>query len=794
MAELQVVGQRVARLDAEAKVTGLARYAADLQLPRMLRARLARSPYPHARVVAVDTDVAQAVPGVRGVLTPLTLEEHFPDLPPYDAACREIERSPDNVPAVGDQRLLDRVVRYAGEPVAAIAAETEAAAREAATLIQVDYEVLPAVLDAQHAQADGAPLVHVGAERNRAAHAARRLGDPEAALAGAELVLERRFATSRQKQAQLEPTCCVVDIAPDGRLTVWSPTQAPHRARLALARLFKLPLNRVRVVNPAIGGAFGKGDALSAEPYAVALALLTRRPVKLHFSRREDFVGTEARHPCTTTIAVGFRADGTIAGLRVRALVDAGAYLTHSSGVSAVIVGQYLATYRIEHADLDVTTVFTHTPVAGAFRGYGGPQAVFPLEHMIDLGAAELGVDPLDARRRMRVRAGDVWGYLRQPIASDGLGSCLKLGAEAVDWRTARARAPSLATERWRRGIGMACLSWKSGTAGRPGAVDQSGAVVQLNPDGSALLLTAASDLGTGVRTTLAQICAEELRLPLDRVQVADTDTDITPYDAGAYASRSLFRAGQAVQLAARHVLDQLIGYAAELLEADRGDLALDGEAIVVRGAPQRGLGREAILRRALVNGREFRGYGAAPTTNAPSFAAQFAEVEVDVQTGQVRVLRLVACQDVGRAINPTIVEGQIQGGAYQGLGFALTEGLVLDQSTGTVLNGTFMDYRLLTAADGPNIEVRLVECPDPSGPFGAKGAGEPSIIPTAAAVANAILHATGACPAELPLTPERVRQALSAQRAATPKPERARPRAAERASPASARRDAGGP
>ncbi len=316
---LAIVGQRAVKLDAAAKATGRARYVSDLLLPRLLHARLLRSPHPHARVLRVDASAALALPGVRAVLSTDNLAERFPDLPSFDPACHEFEREPEGAALAGDQRLFDATVRYAGEPVAAVVAESDAQARAALDHIAVEYATLPAVLDAEQAEAEGAPRLHDGALNNLAGRLSRQVGDVDAALADAALVLERRFVTSKQKQAQLEPPCCVAEVAADGKLTVWSPTQAPHRVRLTLARLFGLPLHRVRVVVPPTGGAFGKNDGVIGEPYAVALALLLGRPVKLTFSRREDFVGTESRHPTTTRLTAGFRADGTIVALRARA-------------------------------------------------------------------------------------------------------------------------------------------------------------------------------------------------------------------------------------------------------------------------------------------------------------------------------------------------------------------------------------------------------------------------------------------------------------------------------------------
>jgi xanthine dehydrogenase molybdenum-binding subunit len=753
--DLRVVGQRVAKTDAVAKVVGRARYTDDLTLPGMLYARLARSIETHARVVDVDSTAALALPGVVAVQSSADATFGFAALPPYDPACHDFEREEPFQPLPGDARLFPPVVRYVGEPVAAVVADSDATAVRAASLVDVRYETLPAVVDPEAALAPDAPRLHEDAPGNVVTRVTRRLGDVDAALGQAALVVERRFSTSKQKQAQMEPTCCVVEPTADGGVTIWAPLQAPHRARLTLANLFGLDLGRVRIINPDIGGAFGKGDALTAEPYAVALALETGRPVKLRFSRTEDFVGTESRHPTVTDVVAGFADDGTLLALRAGTLVDGGAYRSHSPRIAVVLAGQLAHLYGLEHLDIDVTVVFTNTPVSGAFRGYGGPQAAFPLEHIIDVGAREVGVDPIAARRRTLARAAATGA---DAGVSAALLACVEAGAKAVDWDDERARR-SAGT--MRRGVGMAWVAWKSGTADKPGALDQSGALVHLDPDGSVTVASAACDLGTGVKTTLAQICAEVLGVPWDLVTVTASDTAITPYDSGAHASRSLYRAGQAVVAAASDARDKVLAYAGEVLEADPADLELRDGWLRVRGAGRHGMALGALLRRGLFEGRDFHGHGQTPKTNARTSAAQFAVVDLDTETGRVMVRRLVAVQDVGRAINPTVVEGQMQGAAHQGMGYALTEEMVVDRSTGAVLTGSFMDYRLQTAADGPRVESIFLEHPDPTGPFGAKGMAEPSIILTAPAISNAILDATGVSVTDLPMTPERVFRAL---------------------------------
>ena len=755
---LRIVGQRLPRAEASQKVTGDVRYVADLARPGMLHGVLVRSQVPAGRVRGVDASAALAAAGVVAVISSANLAERFPDLPSFDPACKGLDRPADRRVLPGDVRLFDERVRFVGEPIALIVAETERAAREAVGLVEIDIESLPAVLDIDAARASGAPLVHDDAPGNVLTRLDRGTGDVDAAFADAALVIERTFTTARQKQAQLEPTGGIAEWDADGRLTVWSPCQAPHRARFTLAGLFGLPLTDVRVIVPTIGGAFGKGDALTVEPYAAVAAAWTGRPVRIVLTRSEDFVGTEARHATRTTLAAAFRPDGTIAGLRGRTLIDGGAYVTHSPAITGVLLTQLVGSYRIDAADVQAEVLFTNTPVAGAFRGYGGPQAAFPLETLIDRGCRQLGADPLEARDRMRLRRDDLWGPLQVPLQTDISGDVLRRGAEAIGWAERRAIAP---TGPLRRGVGMAAVVWKSGVYGK--GTDVSGATIEVLHDGSVRLASGATDLGTGIRTTLVQICAEVLSLPMDAIRLAPSDTDLTPFDMGAFASRSLYRAGQAVLAASEAARAVILAHAATRLEIAAADLDLIDGRIVARGVPGRSIALADLARDVVRDGGRIRGEGDAPRTNAPTFSAQFADVEVDLESGVVRVLRIVAVADVGRAINPAIVEGQIQGAAHQGLGYALSEGLVLDPETGTLLNGSFMDYWLLTSADSPTIDVILLEEPDPTGPFGAKGIAEPGIVVTAPAIANAILHATGAELTDLPMTPERVLAALDA-------------------------------
>lgn len=748
------VGRRVVKVDAADKVTGAARFAGDLKLPGMLHARLLRSPYAHARIRRVDVARAAALPGVRAVLT----WANAPDQPytnsKWDATATV------NLP-LRDQRLFDRKVRYAGEPVAAVAADDPATAARALELIEIEYEPLPVVTDPAAALAATAPLIHEERQSNLIHTMSMAFGDVEAGFAAADFTVQRRFQTAKQKQAQMEPYACVADYSAGGRLTVYTPSQTPHPVRLKLAEWFGWPAARVRVIVPHLGGGFGGRGGLVAELYAAALSVETGRPVQLLFDRSEDFVGTESRHPMTIEVKIGAKNDGTLTALQIHTLVNAGAYATVSSNVTAAHGLFFMRLYKCPNRRFDGQIVYTNTPVSGAFRGFGAPQAWFALEQMVDEVALRAGIDRLELRRRLALQAGDIDPWTRLPIESWGLGECIDRAAAAFGWpeavaRSGRSRGP------WRRGCGVALVIWVSGTAClKEDMLEGSAADVRLNVDGSADVTSGATDLGTGIGTTLAQIAAEELGLPLAAVNVVLGDTERTPIDSGAHASRTLFVAGAAVQRAAAAARGQLLQVAAGMLAAEVADLTIEHGQVQVRGAPQRSLPVARVARQAFAQATELTGRGIAPQTNAPGFGCQFAEVEVNTETGEVRVLRIVAAHDVGRAINPTIVEGQIEGSIVQGLGYALSEDLVIDAETGSALNPTLLEYKLPMAADVPPLQVIVVESPDPNGPYGAKGAGEPALVPVAPAIANAVRDATGARLGCLPMTAERVWQAL---------------------------------
>ena len=753
---LRVVGQPVPRVDGLEKVTGRARYVTDLVIPGMAHAKVLRSPYAHTRVRKVDVTRARALTGVLAALcgADLTWCE------PYYG------------PAYRDRPVLAiDVARYEGEPVAAVAAVDEATAAAALDLIEVDYEPLSPVITLEEALGPGAPLVHTGKPQAgifadlstlrpelgtnicHQFHFAR--GDSAGALAAADLVLDDTYRFPPVQHYAMEPHAAVAVWSETDGLTIWASSQNPYSVRVELAKMFDVPLARIRVVVPHLGGGFGSKTYAKLEPLAAALARVAGRPVRLAASVAEAFQ-TVRRCAARVHVRVGFRRDGALVAVECDADYDVGAYA--DIGPRVVQKGTYTATgpYRVPHVRLDARAVYTNTTPGGAFRGFGVPQLAWALESLFDVAADRLDRDPVELRRQNFLAQGEEFAPGDTPI--DGkLEESLSRAAEAIGWTRASAAD---------RGRGVAAMLKASV------APSVSEAIVRLHTDGSVSVLASAVEMGQGTRTVLAQIAAEVLCVPLARVTVVQPDTAVTPYDQTTSSSRSTTMTGRAVQVASEDVREQLLRITAEALGVATRDLTLDEGAVV---APARRLPyAEVLLLRFGMSGGELIGRGviapgrtAAPLGGSTPFwemAVGAAEVSVDEETGAVRVERYVSVADVGRAVNPLLLEGQDEGGVVQGLGHTLLEEMLY--ADGHLLNGTLLLYRVPRADDAPEaLECHFVENADGSGPFGAKGAGEGSLIPVSPAVANALARLTGVRLRDLPLTPERVWRALKARR-----------------------------
>lgn len=766
-AEPLIVGKRLPRVDALEKVTGAAKYTGDHHSRATLHAAMLRSSHAHARIRAIDTSRAERLPGVHAVLTVF-------NVPRVKHAGQPEPRAGS---LVKDQYIFDHIVRFHGDGVAVVAAESVEIAEEALALIDVDYEVLPAVFDSYAAMSEGAPSIH-GTERNLVIPPVIiAWGDVEQGFAQADRVFEGVYTTSRHVPAFMEPYICQVVPDAGGRLTVYSSTQAPFMVRGTLSEVLGIPMSKIRVITEHMGGGFGaKQDLHQHEYLAALLALRTRRPIRFEFSRAETFISGRSRHPVTVELKQGVTRDGVLTARQARYIANSGAYGSHGPGITWVGSAALGSLHRCENVHIEGLCVYTNAPIAGAFRGYGAPQAYFALETQMDEIAEALGIDPNELRKRNAIRPGDI-GPAGTPFTNNQLPVCLDRGAAKIGWERranpSRLGNPTGLTARPRtvRGIGVA-TQLHSATA-YPETREIANAAVSINEDGTVQLRIGSADLGTGAKTVLAQICAETLGCCYEDISVLAGDTDLVPYDLGAYASRTTYIAGGAVQQASRQAKEKLLRLASERLGVSVENLSVQQGFIRIAGQP------ENVIPMAHIVGPEqgapaetITGQARNQPLNAYSFAAQFAEVEVDTETGHVRVVRMVAVHDIGKAINPAAAEGQVEGGLHQGIGYALLEDMVIDQRTGRTLNPNFVDYKLLTSLDMPEMEIEFVESGLGDGPYGAKGVAEDSLCPTAPAITNAIYNATGVRITRLPVNPEQLLAAMKEN--ATAKTQRA--------------------
>ena len=744
------VGKSLQRIDGIDKVTGSAKYAADIKLDNMLHARLLRSPHAHARVQHIDTSAAEKLPGVRAVASILEV----PRVIEYWFSLRTEEKKKQMF-------LRDNVVRFIGDPVLALAAEDQATADRALALIKVDYEPLPALLDPFQAMAATGINIH---ERGNVAFKFEKLyGDISQGFKRADVIIENTYRTSKQKHAALEPFgTCVAHFQSSGKLTVYSATQLPHWSRHYLAGALDLPLNKVRVIKPHTGGSFGGRCGLihGLEVMCSWLSRQAGRPVRMSFSREEDFIATETRHPMTIKIKTGVTKDGTLTANDVEIVSDVGGYGTHYIGVLADCLSTGVGLYKIPNYSFKATAVFTNKSLCGALRGYGNPQMNFAQESQIDLLAARLGMDPLEFRLKNYRRLGEIDPVLDQEIRSNGLAECLAKGAQSSSWKLKRDQKPGKGPKK--RGIGLSVVL--HGTGAGKALPDPAAATVMINADGSVNLVTGAADEGQGNRTVLAQIAAETLGVEFEKIAVSETDTETTPLDCGTHGSRQAYGGGLAVQAAANEARRKLLAHATKELGVTGEQLEIKNGAVFDVADPANKILISDLMRKTQIEDmsvcEQVIGSAAGVAPAMPGYyGAIFAEVEVDTETGEVTVLKLTSAFDVGRAINPELVKGQIIGGGVMGIGFALTEDLLVED--GRIMNSGFTDYRLLRTCDVPEIVPIIVESHEPTGPFGAKGVGEGCMVNVASAIANAICHATGVRLTDLPMSPEAILKGL---------------------------------
>lgn len=744
------VSRRIPLIDGIAKVTGDLHFVADLPVEGSLHCALVFSSRPHARIQAIDAAGALALKGVHAVFW----HENTPRRR-YNSSIWFAGQE-----AIADEQMFPSVVRHIGDRVAAVVADTEELARRAARLIAVSYEDLPAIL------APKAALEHSGAAvgadgtptfLNPLAETTFEHGNPEASFAAADLIVEAKVTTPRSHHCAIETHCCVATPQPDGRLLILSPCQSVFAVQAVIAQALNLPVERLRVVKTPIGGSFGGKAEPILDPLCAFFALTLGRPVTIRYNRRETFTATRTRSSVIGRMRIGLSADGHILARETDALVDIGAYCTGGNYLPDSMLQRLVRLYDVPAERYRGRAVYTNTVPTGAFRGYGSPQIHTISEIILDIAARWLQLDPVELRLRNIVRPG-----CKEPWQGLDLGNargreCLVRGADAFKW--SQRLQSGQRRGRWRRGVGMAAATHINGCY--PGFHEETTATLKLLPDGRVQLVCALHDLGCGADTTLAQIAGEVLGLRADEIAIVVADTDTCPYDLGTRASRMTYICGEAVRRAAVALAAIIRAEGVRELNAAENELRL--EAGAVRRVDGSSLALSDIAARLDARGTSLPAatetYRAA--ANPGSYAAHFAEVEVDTLTGRVRVTDYLAVHDVGRAINPMLVEGQVHGGIHIGIGYALYEDVAIDPMTGAMRGDSFSRYTMANAPEMPPMRIVLVEEGEPTGPFGAKAVGEIATIPVAAAIVNAVNHALGTELTDLPLAPERILAAL---------------------------------
>ncbi|OGF52670.1 MAG: hypothetical protein A2Z21_10185 [Candidatus Fraserbacteria bacterium RBG_16_55_9] len=728
-----MVGQSQTRIDGVERVTGAAKFTHDIQLPGMLYGKILRSPHPHARIKSIDTKRAERLPGVRAVL-------HYQNAP--------------KIPwRMGLTLLFDQTLRYAGDEVACVIADDEEICEDALDLIEVNYEVLPFVLDPVKALEPGAPKVHDSGNLFQGAPEIYERGEIEKGFAEADVIVEGTFRTQVALHNCMETHGSVATWEGES-LTIWDSTQHIFGVRDTVAQALKLPKHKVRVRKQYMGGGFGSKN--SAGKYAVMAALaakMTGRPVRVVLDRHEENLAAGNRPSSIQTLKVGAKRDGALTAIYHKSIVNLGAYTAWGGGTT----GPTRRLYVCPHIKTEDVCVFTNLGPFSAFRAPGYVEGTFALESMIDELAQKLNLDSLELRLRNYAEIDPATGW---PYTTKGLRQAYHRGATLIDWQKRTALKEKDSTDTKKIGFGMASQIW--GGSGGPPAY----ALVKINPDGTAVVITGTQDIGTGTKTALAQVAAETLHFPISLVKVELGDTQLGVYSPLSAGSMTLASVGPAVRVAAEDARKQLMDVASQTLEMPLDELEIDrGEFLNTRT-------RERIaiktifekLQNFMIIGRGARGPN-PEKKSVNTFGAQFAQVEVDTETGRVSVQKIVAVHESGRVINPLAISSQLEGGIIQGLGFALTEQRIVDERFGLVLNGNLEMYKVPTAQDVPEIITEMIDMPDPEvNNLGVKGVGEPPIIPTAGAIANAVADALGRRICELPLTPDRILKALESQ------------------------------
>lgn len=765
MPATRVVGKSEIKVDARKLALGKPVFTDDIHMPGMLYAAMLTSPHAHARIKHIDASRARALKGVAAVLTHHDVPrvkyasggQSYPQPLPYDQAC------------------LDDKVRFVGDRVAVVAAETIEIANEAMKLIEVEYEVLPAVVDMEAAMQPGAPVIHDEAdtegifnrERNIVYHIEAEVGEVDKAFSESEHVFEGEYRTPKQQHVHLEPHVAITYFDEDDRLVVRTSTQVPFHTRRIIAPLIGLPVKKIRVIKPRIGGGFGNKQEVLIEDLCAHLTMLTRRPVRMEYTREQEFTSSRTRHATIMRYKIGVTGDRVTAA-SLYLIGDTGAYGTHGLTVNMVGGFKGLTLYNSTNSRFVCDVVYTNTAVAGAYRGYGSMQCQYGIEVIMSEIADKLGMDEVEFKKKNWIKVGDEMHLseqlgegragTRQTLASGAMEQCVEIGRRITDFDAKRA-AYREQTGRYRRGIGLAGVMHGSSIAG----LDMAAATLKMNDDGSFNLLIGATDLGTGSDTVLGQIAAEALHTDLDDIIVYSSDTDFTPFDKGAYASSTTYLSGEAVRKCAENIKGQLLKHAGVMLGVERLDqLTLGHKAVTA--ADGRSVSFEAIGLSSLHQQEQHQIMATeshVSPVSPPPTAAQFAEIVVDTETGKINTERLVMVVDCGRVINPVTAAGQVEGGMLQALGFALIEDMPYT-AEGQPLSTDLKSYRVYRANETPVMDVVFVQTDEPSGPYGVKSVAEISIDGVAPAMASAVHNALGVWMRDLPYTKEKVLKAIA--------------------------------
>ncbi|MDI6757239.1 MAG: molybdopterin-dependent oxidoreductase [Endomicrobiia bacterium] len=769
------VNHNVIKVDGVSLVTGGHVYADDIDIRGMLYAAILWSPHAHARIKKIDVSKAKALPGVETVLT----HKDVPRIPFTTAGQGYPEPSPY------DTFILDDKVRFVGDRVAAVAAVTPEIAAKAVSLIEVEYEVLPAVLDARKAMDKGAPVihdekeavipipVHYEPEKNLAAHVDMEVGSVKKGIEEADVVLDYEYETHYATHVPMEPHVVITWLDENARLVIRTSTQVPFHVRRMVSRALDIPVKNIRVIKPRIGGGFGGKQEILIEDLCSALTLKTGKPVRIFYTRKEEFMSSRTRHPQVIRLKTGIKKDGTLTAVDLKILMNTGAYGSHALTVLSNSGSKLLPLWRCQNVKFWGDTVYTNLPVGGAYRGYGATQSYFAMGIQIDEMAERIKMDVVEFCKKNHIRTGEgspVFQALgegkagvEQKIGSCGLAECIELGAKEIGWKEKREKYADLRKSpgRYKKGVGMVALMQGSSIP----EIDMGAASLKMNEDGSFNMLLGATDLGTGSDTIFAQMVAEVLGLDAHKVIVYSSDTDMTPFDVGAYASSTTYLSGYAVIKAAEKVKEQILKVAAEMLDEEWENLTI-GDGKVTGRNGSKTLSEIAIYSLYEKNQFQIASHASHITHKSPPpFSAHYAEVEVDTWTGKVKVVKYVAAVDCGTPINPKLAEGQTEGAVVNALSYALTERYIFDDK-GKMLNPSLNYFKIFSTADMPELKTILVPTYEETGPFGAKSVSEIGINGPLPAISNAIYNAVGgARMRKAPFTPEAVLAVIEAKK-----------------------------